>query len=107
MKLIHAGVLYEYCIRRNIGGALIWRCAENSCSADFNIGDEARGHVSNTLIYTQMKSFRGFNIGSPYQNRQSAKLKIRKIYVLYGTCWRAIVSILYRVSFVSVSSPVS
>ena len=63
---------------------LIWRCAESSCLVDFIIGGEARGHVSNTLVYTQMKSFRGFNIGSPYQNRQSAKLKIRKIYVLYG-----------------------
>ena len=74
----------SYRIRRNIGGALIWQCAESSCLADFNIGGEARGHVSNTLVYTQMKSFRGFNIGGPYQNRQSAKLKIRKIYVLYG-----------------------
>ena len=73
-----------YRIRRNIGGALIWRSAENSRLADFKIGGEARGHVSNTLVYTRMKSFRGFNIGGPYQNRQSAKLKIREIYVLDG-----------------------
>ena len=51
---------------------------------DFNIGGEARDHVLNALVYTQMKSFRGFNIGSPYQNCQSAKLKVHEIYVLYG-----------------------
>ena len=73
-----------YHIRRNIGGTLIWRCAESSRLADFNIGSEARGHVSNTLVYTWMKSFCGFNIGDPYQNCQSAKLKICQIYVLYG-----------------------
>ena len=38
-----------YRIRRNIGGALIWRIAESSRLANFNIGGRARGHVSNTL----------------------------------------------------------
>ena len=51
----------QYRIRRNIGGALIWRCAESSCLADFNIGGEARGHVTSTLVYTRMNSFCGFN----------------------------------------------
>ena len=44
-----AGDLEEYHIRRNIGGALIWRIAESSHLADFNIGGRARGHVSSTL----------------------------------------------------------
>ena len=39
-----------------------------------------------------MKSFLGFNIGSPYQNRQSTKLKI---YVLYGTIALRVVSRCY------------
>ena len=42
-------MIQVYRIRRNIGGALIWRIAEISRLADFNIGGRARGHVSNTL----------------------------------------------------------
>ena len=57
-------------IRRNIGGALIWRITESL----FGIGGGACGHV---LVYTWMKSFRGLNIGSPYQNHQSAKCAIQ------------------------------
>ena len=42
----------KYCIRRNIGSDLIWQIAESLCLVDFKIGGEARGHVSNTLTYT-------------------------------------------------------
>ena len=42
---------------------------------DFNIGGEACGHVSNTSVYTLMKSFRRFNFDDPCQ---STKLKSPK-----------------------------
>ena len=38
-----------YRIRRNIGGALIWRVAKGLRLVDFNIDGRARSHVSNTL----------------------------------------------------------
>ena len=40
----------------SIGGALIWQIAESLRLADFNIDGEVHGHVSNTFVYTQMKS---------------------------------------------------
>ena len=54
--------VYHNDIRRNIGSALIWRIAESLRLVDFNIGGGAHGHVSNTLVYIQIKSFRGFKL---------------------------------------------
>ena len=69
-------------VRRNIGDALIWQIAESS---HLNIGGEAQGHVSNTLVYTWTKSFHGFNTDGSYQNSQSAKLKSMKS-MCYTVC---------------------
>ena len=62
-----------YCIRWNIGGTLIWQIAKILCIVDLMLVVDARGRDLNTLVYIWVKSF---YIGSPYQNRQSAKLKI-------------------------------
>ena len=53
-----------------------WRIAKILCFADLILAVDASGHDSNTLGYTWVKSVCRFNIAGPYQNRQSAKLKI-------------------------------
>ena len=81
---IHNYILYR--IRCIIGGTLIWRIAKIPCFADLILAVNAHGHDSNTLVYTWVKSFCDFNIGGPYQNRRSAKLKSSKFkcYMVYA-----------------------
>ena len=74
MRIVHVQVYYR--MRWNIGGTLIWQIAKILCFADFNIGGGRPRRWFEYIGLHMSEIIWRINIGGPYQNRQSTKLKL-------------------------------